>query len=79
MVSPARTGGVPSMMRSMPLRGARTSRWGTPKANLLVRVINGLSVFANYGRRFQSPFGASLYAVPGASRSPEVSVAFRLR
>lgn len=45
-----------------------------PKANVTVDVIEGLIAFANYGRTFQSFFGSSLYAVPGASRSPEVSV-----
>ena len=45
-----------------------------PKVNLLVKVIDGLAVFANYGRSYQSPFGSTLYAVEGATRSQEVSV-----
>ena len=45
-----------------------------PKVNVLVEIIDGLAVFANYGRTFQSPFGAALYAVEGATRSQEVSI-----
>ena len=45
-----------------------------PKVNLLVKIIDGLSLFANYGRSFQSPFSAALYDVAGASRSQEVSI-----
>ena len=45
-----------------------------PKVNLLASVFDGLIAFANYGRSFQSPFGSSLYAVEGATRSPEVSI-----
>lgn len=45
-----------------------------PKTNLSVALVGELVVFGNYGRSFQSPFGSSLYAVPDASRSPEVSL-----
>lgn len=45
-----------------------------PKVNVLASIFDGLILFANYGRSFQSPFGASLYAVEGEARSPEVSI-----
>ncbi|MBX2812898.1 MAG: TonB-dependent receptor [Myxococcales bacterium] len=43
-----------------------------PKANIFVRIINGLSIFGNYGRTFQSPFGRSLYGPPNTNE--EVSI-----
>ena len=45
-----------------------------PKANLFIEVVNGLTLFGNYGRSFQHPFGRALFTTTGGREARQVSI-----